>query len=142
MAATMIAIAEAVVEQLNAAALSQPVVAVRHYQPNFELAEMTELKVSVVPRSVASKGLDRNRDSFDFKIDVAVQRKVEPTAGNLDALMELVEEIADYFRAEPLAGATGARCVEVENNPVYAVEHLEEFRQFTSVLTLTYRVWR
>jgi hypothetical protein len=25
---------------------------------------------------------------------VAVQRKVEPTAGNLDALMELVEEIA------------------------------------------------
>jgi hypothetical protein len=141
-AATIIAIAEAVVEQLNAAALSQPVVAVRHYQPNFELTEMTELKVSVVPRSVASKGLDRNRDSFDFKIDVAVQRKVEPTAGNLDALMELVEEIADYFRAEPLAGATGARCVEVENNPVYAVEHLEEFRQFTSVLTLTYRVWR
>jgi hypothetical protein len=141
-AATIIAIAEAVVEQLNAASLSQPVVAVRHYQPNFELAEMTELKVSVVPRSVASKGLDRNRDSFDFKIDLAVQQKVEPTAGNLDALMELVEEIADYVRAEPVAGATGARCVEVENNPVYAVEHLEEFRQFTSVLTLTYRVWR
>lgn len=142
MAATIIAIAEAVVEQLNAAPLSQPVVAVRHYQPNFELAEMTELKVSVVPRSVTSKGLDRYRDSFDFKIDVAVQKKVEPTAGNLDALMELVEEIADYVRAEPLAGATGARCIEVENDPVYAMEHLEEFRQFTSVITLTFRVWR
>jgi hypothetical protein len=140
--ATIIAIADAVVEALNAGSFSQPVVAVRHYQPNFELAEMTELKVSVVPRSVTSKGLDRNRDSFDFKIDVAVQKKVEPTAGNLDALMELVEEIADYCRAAPLAGSTNARCVEVENDPVYAMEHLDEFRQFTSVITLTFRVWR
>jgi hypothetical protein len=35
-----------------------------------------------------------NRDGFDYRVDVAVQRKVEPTAGNLDALLELVEEIA------------------------------------------------
>ena len=26
--------------------------------------------------------------------------------------------------------------------PVYAPEHLDEFRQFTSVLTLTFKVWR
>jgi hypothetical protein len=140
--ATIIAIADAVVEQLNATPFSQLLTAVRHYQPVFELSEMTELKVSVVPRSVASKALDRNRDSFDFKIDVAVQRKVEPTPGNLDALMELVEEIADHFRRQPLAGFPRARCTEVENAPVYAAEHLEEFRQFTSVITLTYRVWR
>jgi len=56
--------------------------------------------------------------------------------------MELVEEIADHFRAQPLVGYPQARCVEVDNEPVYAVEHLEEFRQFTSVITLTYRVWR
>jgi len=140
--ATIIAIADAVVESINGASLSQPVAAVRHYQPTFELAEMTQLKVSVVPRSVSSKGLDRSRDSFDFKIDVAVQQKIEPTAGNLDALMELVEEIADHFRALPLAGATKARCVEVVNDPVYAPEHLEEWRQFTSVITLTFRAWR
>jgi hypothetical protein len=75
---------------------------------------MTELRVSVVPRSVGSKALDRNRDGFDYRIDVAVQRKVEPTAGNLDALMELVEEIADHFRSHPLAGFPQARCTEVE----------------------------
>lgn len=142
MPATILALADAVVEQLNATAFSQPVVAVRHYQPCFELAEMTELRVSVVPRSVASKALDRNRDGFDYRIDVAVQRKIEPTAGNLDALMELVEEIADHFRSHPLAGFPQARCTEVANEPVYAMEHLEELRQFTSVLTLTYRVWR
>jgi hypothetical protein len=56
--------------------------------------------------------------------------------------MELVEEIADHVRSHPLAGFPQARCTEVANEPVYAMEHLEEFRQFTSVLTLTYRVWR
>jgi hypothetical protein len=142
MPATILALADAVVAQLNATSFSQPLTAERHYQPCFELSEMTELRVSVVPRSVASKALDRNRDGFDFKIDVAVQRKVEPSVENLDALMELVEEIADHFRSHPLAGFPQARCTEVANEPVYAMEHLEEFRQFTSVLTLTYRVWR
>ena len=107
------------------------------------LSEITELRVSVVPRSVArSKALDRNRDGFDYRIDVSAQRKIEPTSGNLDVLMELVEEIADHFRSHPLAGFPQARCTELANEPVYATEHLEEFRQFTSVLTLTYRVWR
>ena len=142
MAATILAIADAVVAQFNATPFSQPVSAERHYQPCFELSGMAQLRVSVVPRSATSKSLDRSRDSFDYKIDVAVQRKVEPTPENLDALMELVEEIADHFRSHPLAGFPAARCTEVENVPIYAAEHLEELRQFTSVLTLTFRVWR
>jgi hypothetical protein len=142
MPATILDLADAVVEQLNTTPFSQPLVAVRHYQPLFELSEMAELRVSVVPRSVASKALDRGRDDFDFKIDVAVQRKVEPSKENLDALMELVEEIADHLRSHRLVSFPQARCIEVANEPVYAMEHLEEFRQFTSVLTLTYRVWR
>lgn len=142
MAATIIAIADAVVEELNGAPFSQPLVAVRHYQPVFELAGMTGLKVSVVPRSVASQALDRNRDRLECTIDVAVQQKLEPTAEHLDPLMALVEEIADHFRRRPLAGFPQARCTATANDPVYAPEHLEEFRQFTSVLTLTFQVWR
>ncbi len=142
MPATILAIADAVVEELNTTPFSQPLVAVRHYQPRFELSEMTDLRVNVVPRGLTSKILDRGRDSFDYQIDVAVQQRLDPTPENLDALMELVEEIADHFRSHPLAGFPAARCTEVANEPVYAMEHLEEFRQFTSVLTLTYRVWR
>jgi hypothetical protein len=140
--ATIVAIADAVVAELNAASFGQPLAAARHYQPVFELSEMTELRVSVVPRSIVSKGLDRTRDSFDYRIDVAVQRKVEPSVGNLDALVELVEAVADHLRSHPLAGYPAARCTEAVTEPVYAAEHLDEFRQFTSVLTLTYRVWR
>jgi hypothetical protein len=142
MPATIVQIADAVVAELNGTTFSQPLTAERHYQPVFELAEMAELRVSVVPRGVASKVLDRSRHEFDYRIDVAVQQKIDPTPGNLDALMELVEEIADHFRTQPLAGFPQARCTEVANEPVYAMEHLDEFRQFTSVLTLTFRVWR
>ncbi|HXG09475.1 MAG TPA: hypothetical protein VNK04_06770 [Gemmataceae bacterium] len=142
MPATILAIADAVVAELNGTTFSQPFTAERHYQPNFELSEMSELKVSVVPRSVASKSLDRNRDSFEYQIDVAVQKRTDMTPASLDALMTLVEEIADHFRTQPLANFTEARCTEVKNEPVYAIEHLDELRQFTSVLTLTFRVWR
>jgi len=140
--AVIIDIADAVVAQLNGTTFSQPVTAERHYQPNFELSEMSELKVSVVPRSLASKSLDRNRDSFDYLIDIAVQQKTDMSRPALDALMALVEEIADLFRTQPLAGFPSARCTEVKNEPVYALEHLDELRQFTSVVTLTFRVWR
>jgi len=140
--AVILDIADSIVAQLNGGSFGQPLTAERHYQPKFDLSEMTELKVSVVPRSLASKTLDRNRDTFDYLIDVAVQKKTDMSQASLDALMTLVEEIADHFRTQPLASYPNARCTDVKNEPVYSLEHLDEFRQFTSVITLTYRVWR
>ncbi len=142
MPASIVAIADAVTTELNATSFSQSFSAARHYEPTFELSAMATLRVSVVPRGMTSKTLDRNRDSFEYEIDVAVQKKTEPTLANLDALMLLVEEIADHFRTIPLSSMPEVRCIEVANAPIYASEHLQEFRQFTSVLTLTYRVWR
>jgi hypothetical protein len=140
--AVILDIADAVVAELNATAFSQPLTAERYYRPQFELSEMTELKVTVVPRALASKTLDRSRDSFDYQIDVAVQKKTDISPEALDALMTLVEEIADHFRKHPLASYPDARCTEVKNEPVYALEHLDELRQFTSVITLSFQVWR
>ena len=140
--ATIVDIADAVVSAINSGTFSKPVTAVRHYQPTFELSEMSNLRVSVVPRSVVITALDRGRDSVDYQIDVAVQQKTDMTTAALDALMVLVQELADYFRRQPLAGFPLAYCVEVKNEPVYAIEHLDELRLFTSVLTFTFRVWR
>ena len=80
---------------------------------------------------------------YDFAIDVAVQKKFETgDAAELDPLMSLVEEIADFFRLRRLAAYPDAVWVRTDNVPVYAPEHMEEYRQFTSVLTLTFRVVR
>ncbi len=140
--ATILDIVESVVAQLNATTFSQPVSAVRLYQPRFELPDMGTLHVSVVPRAIESKSLDRSRDSFEYQIDVAIQQKVEQSLPQLDALMDLVEEITDHFRTHPLASFPGARCTEIKNEPVYASDHLAEMGQFTSLLTLTFKVWR
>ena len=118
------------------------VAVIRYYAPQFELPEMQTLHVSVVPRAIQSTSLDRTRDTFDYQIDVAVQQRVDPKNPPLDALMSLTEEIADKFRGSGLASYPNARCTEVRNEPVFLPEHLEQFGQFTSVVTLNFKVWR
>lgn len=141
--ATINNIADAIVAELNAATFGQPVTAVRHYLPSFELTEMQALHVSVVPKSVILAGGDRSRSQGDYSVDVAVQRKFQ-TGDNaeLDTLADLVEEIADHFRAKRLSSYPNAVWLKTEQSVLYAPEHMEELRQFTSVLTLTYRVLR
>jgi hypothetical protein len=142
MPACIVAIAEAVTAELNGNAFSQSFNAQRLYLPTFDLQSMSELKVTVVPKGITSASLDRSRDSFDYQIDVAIQKKVPSQVETIDSLMLLVEEIGDHFRTNPLSSFPGARCVNVENRPVYAPDHLQELRQFTSVITLTFRLWR
>jgi len=141
--ATITDIADAVVAELNGHTFSQALTAVRYYRPVFDLGEMQTLHVSVVPKGVTIERADRSRNQYDFAIDVAVQKKFETgDAAELDPLMSLVEEIADFFRLRRLTSYPDAIWVRTDNVPVYAPEHLEEFRQFTSVLSLTFRVAR
>jgi hypothetical protein len=142
MMATIIEIADAVVATLNAGTFSQAFTAERHYLPRFELPDLATLRVSVVPKGIASQALDRNRDQVDYRIDVAVQQKAGVELATLDALMNLVEEIGDYLQATHLVSFPQARCIDMVHEPIYAPEHLEEFRAFTTVMTFTYRMWR
>jgi len=136
-------IADAVVAELNAGTFSQPFEAKRYYRPVFDLAEMKDLHVSVVPRGMTIERADRSRNQHDVQIDVAVQQKFQSgDAAELDPLMALVEEIADFFRLRRLTVRPEAVWIRTENVPIYAPEHLDELRQFTSVLTLTFRVVR
>ncbi|HOF18483.1 MAG TPA: hypothetical protein PK082_06210 [Phycisphaerae bacterium] len=133
-------IAQAVADTLNEQDFSVPFTAERVALPEFDLAAMQELHVTVVPRQVDSEVLDRGRDAHDVKVDVAVQKKVASIANEeIDPLLALVQEIADFLNRRNLDGAIWKK---TENNPVYSPEHLREMRQFTSVLTITYRVVR
>jgi len=136
-------VADAVVAELNASALSLPFTAVRHYVPSFELKDMKDLHVSVVPKGVVITKSDRSRNTNDVQIDVAVQKKFETgDAAEIDPLANLVEEIADHFRLRRLDSYPAAHWIKTEHAPIYSQEHWDELRQFTSVLTLTFRVVR
>jgi len=136
-------VADAVVAELNASQLSLPVRAVRLYLPYFDLQEMKELHVSVVPRELHVRGLDRHRNSYDALIDLAVQKKfAEGSNQEIDPLVSFVEEIGDLFRLKRLASCPGAVWVATDHRVLYSQEHWDQMNQFTSLLTLSFRVAR
>jgi hypothetical protein len=136
-------IADAVVAELNVAAptlITGGFVAERHYRPVVDLRELAQLKVTVVPRGVTITPANRAGNQHDVQIDVAVQQKVNDTdQESLDALMTLVERIGQFFSRRRLSSLPGAVWMKTENKPIYSAEHLEQFRTFTSVITLTWR---
>jgi hypothetical protein len=139
---TIVDIADAVVTALNSGTFSQSFQAVRHYQPVFELKDMGTLHVSVVPKGIELELFTRTQVQADVQVDIGVQKKLESIEpADMDPLMRLVEEIGDYFRTHALTG-TPAVWIKTENVPIFAPEHLGKLRQFTSVLTLTFRQLR
>jgi len=137
------AIAGAVVTALNEGEFSQPFTAQRLYRPAFDLEEMKDLHVSVVPRGVEVTPEARGKAAYDYKVDVGVQKRLEKCDANeLDPLMQLVEEIADFFRLKRLTEYSAAAWLKTEYAPVFAPEHLDQLRQFTGVVTFTFRVVR
>ena len=143
-------IADAVAAELNAApagTFARDFTAVRHYRPLFDLAELKTLRVSVVPKGIEITRLGRNANQHDVSVDVAVQKKLDdPAPGSeaaeMDGLMLLAGQIADFFRLRRLTAQPSAVWMKTEHSPIYALEHLEQKRVFTSVLTFTFSVMR
>jgi len=148
MASIFTTIADAVAAELNAAeegAFGLAFTAQRVYLPEKDLPELVDLSVCVVPKGIETAVAGRNMIQHDVSIDIGVRKKLSASASagsdhvELDSLSELVEQIAGYLRLRPLSMAP-ARWIGSSVNPIYAVEHLRELRQFTSVLTVIYRV--
>jgi len=136
-------IADAVATELGAAppgTFSETFTVERCVLPEFDLEDLSALKVTVVPKSVEITGSTRATSQYDIAIDIGVQKKL---ANDLDvevaALGTLVDEMADYLRSRTLEQAPFAVWIGISNDPVYAPEHLGQRRVFTSVLTVTYR---
>lgn len=138
--ALAIDIADAVAAELATGTFSQPIAPRRLILPYFELADLKELRVSVVPKAIEASNSSRCLTQFDVQIDIGIQRRLSgDVETDVPVLLALVEEIAEFLRNRPIAGAAW---IATANEPLYAPDHLAEQRVFTSVLTLTYRVLR
>ena len=142
----VIDIADAVTAELNAAppdTFSEAFTAVRMVLPEFDLADLAELKVTVVPKSVEITGATRATSQYEIAVDVGIQKKLgKDLDTEVAALGTLVDEISDYLRRRQLAQTPWAAWSAIRNEPVYAPEHLAQERVFTSVLTVTYRAMK
>lgn len=97
------------------------------------------MHVTIVPSAEDTSLAGRGVAQSDFKIDVAIQKKLTACDNaEIDALMTLVQEIAQYVRSTSRFG--DAAMVRAKAEPIYSFEHLSELRQFTSVITLTLRM--
>ena len=132
-------IANAVKTELNDTDFAISFTAEMTILPVFELKDMRELKVTVVPKAQSFQRLSRDTGSREIQIDIGIQKKFSGQS-EAEELLGLVEEIAAHFDGKRLTEANNAICVKVANEPVYAPEHIEQYRQFTSVLTLTFKV--
>ena len=136
-------IADAVATELNAAdpaTFSETFTAQRMVLPAFDLPDLAELKICIVPKSVTITASTRTASQYEIAVDIGIQKKLgKDLDAGVESLGTLVDEIADYLTRRPLAAAAFAAWTGIENEPVYAPEHLTEQRVFTSVLTVTYR---
>ena len=136
---TVVELTNALITELNAEAWSQSFVAARHYRPRSAAMELKNLTVTVVPRRFTIDAATREHDLREAQIDLAIQQRLTSESNEeIDGLLNLVDEITRYFKLRRLAAMPKAICIKVENEPIYAVDHLDEFRCFTSVLSMTF----
>ena len=134
-------IADAVVTELAGGVFSQGVSPQRRVLPEYELADLKDLHVTVVPKGMEIAGATRALAQHDVRIDIGIQKKIgKEIDTDVTVLLGLVDELADFLKRRPLAAAPQAIWVKTDSDPIYAPDHLAERRLFTAILTLTYRV--
>ena len=154
------AIADAVVVDLNAhtprppttpptpppsPVFSQAFTAARIWRPVFDREKLATLHVTVVPRGLVDAMVSRSQNQRDARIDVAVQHGPDPLdAAAIDGLVDLAEELADFLQRHRPSTYTGAICTDVAlaagSEQGFILEHMDQYRLFTSVLSCNFRL--
>lgn len=102
--------------------------------PEFELRDLEELKVCVVPLAVQYKIISRAASEEILKVQIGFLKRAGED--DLEELLTTVEALGLGFLGRKIAGAT---CIGVAYDPIYSPEHLRERRQFTSVIELAFK---
>ena len=140
--AQIISLADALVAELGNHAFNLTFEVERAYLPRYELKDLDEVRVTVVPKDDVGQRASRAQWQADYKIDLAIQQKLgDDELGQMDALILLGQELADHLRSHTLPD-NSAVLVECNYAPLFDPEHLEKHRTLTTVLNLTFRGWR
>lgn len=127
-------IADAVAAELA----NLPLTIHRRVLPEYELAELKSLTVTVVPKSVEIAHVTRDATGYEVAIDIGIQQKIgKDTDAEVTRLSDVVSEIVSFLNRRSLP-TLKARFKALVNEPVYAPEMLREKRLFLSVVTVTY----
>jgi hypothetical protein len=139
----MVNLADAVVAQLSGLHTSPEISPQRRFRAEFDLAELSQLRVTVVPVGVTRSGGTRSGATREIRIDVAFQQRLASDQGLADLrireLLGLIEDMASQVHRSRIDDPA-AVCTEAELDPTFAQEHLREHHVFTGVIRLTHRI--
>lgn len=137
-ASLAVAVADAVVAELNARAWSITFVAERRILPEREIGTFTIPRVTVVPRSQEFAIVARGHVREQVTIDIGIQHHL---SGDFDAEVPtdiaLVDEIIKHFLGRRLSSPPVV-CISAANDPIYSPEHLREMSLVTTIVSLTF----
>jgi hypothetical protein len=101
--------------------------------------------VAVVPAKQGTKRIARRKWQQEYTLWVAVMQRPETfDEASRAARKALVQEIMVYLEGVDTVTAGGVKTtlMAVENEVLMDPDHMEQMRQFTSVLSLTFTAWR
>ncbi|MFQ5733007.1 MAG: hypothetical protein ACE5KM_13785 [Planctomycetaceae bacterium] len=137
-------IADEVVAALNAEVFSQAVTAVRDWLPVFDPDQLSNLKVTVIPKRTTIDNAARGVSKREHEIIVAVQKRLGIADGDtgdkpeIDALHSLSVEIRDFLDQQSM---TSGKFLRVEHRVMVDPDYIYELRTFTSLINVAYRAF-
>ena len=135
------AIADAMITDMRATTLVIPCVFERAYVPRSELEDAESTVVSVVYAGQRAIPDHRSAWRHEYDVDVAVQRKVNLDDNEaLDRCSDLLDALVDFWKTRKPTGYQ-ANLIAIAHNP-FVPEHLTEYKQFTGVVRMTFRMTR
>ncbi len=139
----IIDVADALATWLKAQTFSQPITVARRSVVRFDLPDLANCQVSVVPADWDEAVIGRRATKRSFLVDVAVQQKVDvDDLTKTDPLMGLVWEIEQAMKFLRLATTPPAQWIGVAkvpgSDPGYAPQHIVELRTFTAIRRHTF----
>lgn len=139
-------IADAIVAELESQEFSQVFSPARAYLPIFDLESggLDDLQVSVVPRTESSSDEARGGNAgakYVLEIDIGIHKRVTRDDTNtLDALMDLSQEIFDYYDDKhTIEGRNQCFAWDVSRDPLFSQQLLDTHSVFASLVTVT--IW-
>lgn len=150
MPAILVSTADAVLNALADHRFSQEFEPVRSYADwELPLEDGNELHADVVPVGSPEMELEtRGSIGYAPQVDIVIrkrlasdQQEVDGTLilPDIDDLVFLVQEIAEYFMADRLVDFTDAAWERTQMLAAFKPSHLRQYRQFTGIVRLTFK---
>jgi len=137
------AIADELVTLLNAGSYTEAFTAVKAYHPVKDLADISTVQVTVIPAGIPRQELSDRAATSDrlYRPDVVMQKRIDPDDSDaVEALLDTCEEICNLVEGTILT-ESDVVCEEVENDPAYEIDKVDDYSEFISVISCSFRAY-